>query len=93
MGGRTQAVTDFKDSAVMDEQAEYLKRFYSANELENKTNLLTEYYKFHKDIPRLFMLPETIVLDNYHYKKRRFEDKKIAMMIEEENNKLNPNLN
>jgi len=51
---------------------------------------LTEYYKFHHDIPRIYILPESDVLNSYHDKKRRFEYYKIAKMIEEEN-KHNPN--
>lgn len=49
-----------------------------------------EYYKFHKDIPRLFMLPETVVLNAFHDKKRRYDYYRIAQLIEEENEK-NPN--
>ena len=37
-----------------------------------------EYYKFHRDNPRLFMLPETIVLDEFHTKKRRYDYYRIA---------------
>jgi len=37
-----------------------------------------EYYKFHKDIPRLFMLPETVVLNAFHDKKRRYDYYRIA---------------
>ena len=33
--------------------------------------MLTEYYKYHKDIPRLFMQPTTFVLNKYHDKKRK----------------------
>lgn len=48
-----------------------------------------EYYKYHKDIPRLFMLPETYMLNSYHDNKRKHEYFRIAQLIEEEN-KLNP---
>ena len=61
-----------------DEQEEYLKRDYLYKEYPYKINLLTEYYKFHQDIPRLFMLPTTNVLNNYHDKKRRIEYFRIA---------------
>ena len=30
--------------------------------------MLTEYYKFHKDISRLFMLPTTYTLNKFHDK-------------------------
>lgn len=54
---RTQAVVKFKDLIVLDEEDEYLKRFYKSIEYENKITMLSEYYKYHKDISRLFMLP------------------------------------
>lgn len=43
--------------------------------------LLTQYYKYHKDIPRLFMIPGTNTLNKFHNKKRRLEYNKIIKMI------------
>lgn len=34
---------------------------------------LTEYYKYHKDIPRLFMVSIGNVMNRYHDKRRRIE--------------------
>ena len=62
----------------MDEKEEYLKRIYIKKEYKEKIKVLTEYYKFHKDIPRLFMIPTTIFLNNFHDKKRKIEYYKIA---------------
>ena len=45
----------FKDNVYYDENEEYLKRFYKNTEYLTKIQILTEYYKFHKDIPRLFI--------------------------------------
>ena len=64
-----------------------MRRIYKNTEFSHKIKLLTEYYKFHHDIPRLFMLPETNTLNNFHDKKRRFEYFWIARLIEEENKK------
>lgn len=75
---------------MLDEQEEYLKRFYQHKEYPHKIKLLTEYYKFHQDIPRMFCLPETNILNNFHDKKRRIEYYRIAKLIEKENKK-NPN--
>jgi hypothetical protein len=55
-----------------------------------KIKILTEYYKFHKDIPRMFMIPETNTLNTFYDKRRRFEYYRIAKVIEDENRK-NPN--
>lgn len=49
---------------------------------------LTEYYKFHRDIARLFMLPITNTLNKYHDKKRRIEYVRITKLIKEENKAL-----
>lgn len=46
-----------------------------------------EYYKFHRDKPRLFMLPVTIELEKYHAKKRRYDYYRVAKLIELENAK------
>ena len=84
---RTKAVILFKDLIHLDEEDEYLKRYYKYSEYPHKIKLLTEYYKYHNDIPRMFMLPETNVLNNFHDKKRRIEYYRIAKLIEQENNK------
>ncbi len=49
--------------------------------------MLCEYYKFHKDIPRLFMLPSITTLNKYHDKKRRIEYVRITKLLNEGNNK------
>ena len=46
--------------------------------------MLTEYYKFHRDIARLFMLPQTKTLNKFHDKKRHIEYLKITKMLKEE---------
>lgn len=84
---RNPALIRFKDQVTCDEEEEYLKRYYQVREYQNKIKLLTEYYKFHKDIPRLFMLCESIIMNNFHDKKRRIEYYKIAQLIEDENKK------
>ena len=54
-------------------------------EYKTKIKLLTEYYKFHNDIPRNFMIKESKLLNNYHDKKRKIEYYNIAKIIENEN--------
>jgi hypothetical protein len=53
----TRAVISYKDYACLIEEDEFLKRYYEMKEYDHKIKSLTEYYKFHKDIARLFMLP------------------------------------
>ncbi len=44
--------------------------------------MLTEYYKYHKDITRMFMIPTTHVLNKYHDKQRRLEYIRITNMLQ-----------
>lgn len=72
---------------VFLEDEEFLRRIYELNEYPAKVKLLTEYYKFHTDIPRLFMEPLCDIMNRMHDKKRRVEFYRIAKIIEEENKK------
>lgn len=78
----TQAVIKYKDIEVMVEDEEYLKRyaspilshrFYYPRELPRKQESLLEYYKYHKDIPRLFMKNVQHTIYKFHEKKRRID--------------------
>jgi hypothetical protein len=42
---------------------------------------LTEYYKYHKDIPRMYMRKLCDTIHYYHDKKRRIEYGKIKRML------------
>ena len=82
---RAQAVIHFKDEITWnDDEDEYLKRYYQIQENDFKMKMLAEYYKFHKDIPRLFMIPICDSLNKYHDKKRRIEYFRIKKMLREE---------
>ena len=87
---RTPVVIKYKDYLTVDEEEEFLKRFYKASEYGYKIRMLTEYYKFHRDISRLFMQPTTNVLNKYHDKKRRLEYIRVTKMLREENEVKNP---
>lgn len=83
----------FKDLLFYDTKEEMLNKIYNTN--SEKLKMLGEYYKvfvnnrkyfkFHNDIPRMFMLPAIISLNYYHDKRRRLEYFRIAKMIEDEN--------
>lgn len=61
------------DKLVLDENMERLNRFYYKREFKKKLTKLTEYYKFHTEIPRLFMLPVVKVVNSHHNRKRRLK--------------------
>lgn len=82
---RSKIVINYKDQLTWnDDEDEYLKRYYQIQENEFKMKMLAEYYKFHKDIPRLFMLPICDSLNKYHDKKRRIEYFRIKKMLRDE---------
>ena len=80
----TNNVIYYRDLVAFDEVDEYLKRFYLKKELPNKIYLLSEYYKFHRDIPRLFMFPAANTISRYHDKKRSLEYARITRMMKYE---------
>ena len=44
---------------------------YYTYELKSKLNYLTEYYKYHNEIVRIYMLPLSRVYYSYHNEKRK----------------------
>ncbi|KRX04101.1 hypothetical protein PPERSA_08316 [Pseudocohnilembus persalinus] len=87
----TPATIILKDINVLIETEQYYKRRYKLQEYPGKIKMLTEYYKFHNEIPRLFMLPISKVLNKYHDKKRRLDYLRITKMLKEEEKAKNPN--
>ncbi|CAK67018.1 unnamed protein product (macronuclear) [Paramecium tetraurelia] len=92
-------VINFHYETNCNEQSEYLRRTYDIHEIATKLTLLTEYYKYHNEIPRCFLLKLADIMSkqiqelnyySYHDKKRRIEYFRIKRMIEKEN-KSNPN--
>ncbi|CAD8140278.1 unnamed protein product [Paramecium octaurelia] len=69
----TPAVVFYRDLECIVEEEEYLKRSYAKKEATSKIKALLEYYKYHKDIPRLFMQKVYITINKFHEKKRRIE--------------------
>ena len=55
--------------------------------------MLTEYYKYHKDVPRIYILQSSKSLNKFYDKKRKLEYIRIKRMIDpdlrEENNEDN----
>lgn len=78
-------VINFKFRVNFEEEEENLTRFYNSSEFDYKLSYLTEYYKYHKEVPRMFMVPVSNLMNNYHDKKRRIEYFKIKKMLNEQN--------
>ncbi|CAD8100877.1 unnamed protein product [Paramecium sonneborni] len=80
----------FKDLALLDEEVEYIKKIYQPHSLDNKMEVLTEFYKFHNDLPRWAVSSSIVnILNEYYNQKRKLEYYKIQKIIDEEN-KNNP---
>ncbi|CAD8207564.1 unnamed protein product [Paramecium octaurelia] len=74
-------VIKFKDRLTFEDYDEFLKRFYPQSDQPMKFEQLLEYYKYHKDIPRMFM-PRVSDLAIYFYeKKKQIEYRKIKFML------------
>lgn len=84
-GNKTPAVMVFTDLLCFYEDDQLLKRLYKSDEYPQKIALLSEYYKYHEDVPRVFMMPVAKVVHNYYDKKRRINYIRITKMLREEN--------
>ncbi|KAM3128369.1 hypothetical protein pb186bvf_019497 [Paramecium bursaria] len=82
---RTSNTIRHRDLVMWDTEEELLNKEYTTCSAWDKLRMLGEYYKYHNDIPRMFMLPAVVSLNYYHDKKRRIEYYRIARMIDEEN--------
>jgi hypothetical protein len=85
----TAPVVKWFDLQTYLDEDEYFKRYYELYEYDNKIRLLAEYYKFHKDIPRLFGLPGSKTMNKYHDEKRKLDYHRIKKMLMEEAAKKN----
>lgn len=56
---------------ISEEQEERLNRFYSFNEHPRKITKLSEYYKYHTDIPRIFIVSHMKIMNFHHNEKRK----------------------
>ena len=84
-GAKTPAVLAFTDIACYCEDEQLLKRQYAHDEYPQKIALLSEYYKYHEDVPRVFSMPVAKIVHNYYDKKRRINYIRITRMLREEN--------
>ncbi|CAK57832.1 unnamed protein product (macronuclear) [Paramecium tetraurelia] len=67
-------VIQFKDQLTFEDLDEFLKRFYPKSDHQSKFDQLLEYYKYHKDVPRMF-LTRVSDLAIYFYEKKNTLDR------------------
>lgn len=82
---RIPSVIKYRDLEDYMKKEEVLRRFYYFEEYDSKFQQLTEYYKFHKEIPRIFSKSEYDIYFDYHDRKRKVDFVKITNMLKREN--------
>ena len=70
---RTTSSIKYRDLSQNMQVEELLKRFYRSKEYIPKISKLCEYYKFHKEIPRMFAKDSYDTFFDHHDKKRKVE--------------------
>ena len=81
---QSSSVISLKDYQTYDEEDEFLKRYYKREDHNLKFEMLGDYYKFHFDIPRIFIYPLIDIVKKFHENKRRIDYLRITKMLEEE---------
>lgn len=79
-----EAACRFREWLVLDDQDEFLKREYRIEEYGGKITQLSEYYKFHNDIPRVVELGVEKIMSRFYDKKRECDYKRIKKVLKAE---------
>lgn len=82
---RIPSVIKYRDMEDQMKKEEVLRRVYFLEEYDSKFQQLTEYYKFHKEIPRIFSKNEYDIYFDYHDRKRKVDFVQITNMLKMEN--------
>eukprot|EP01017_Pseudomicrothorax_dubius_P013120 TRINITY_DN15672_c0_g1_i1.p1 TRINITY_DN15672_c0_g1~~TRINITY_DN15672_c0_g1_i1.p1 ORF type:complete len:765 (+),score=123.91 TRINITY_DN15672_c0_g1_i1:74-2296(+) len=84
-GNSTPAVVAYKEAIILSSVFEdSLRRLYRNSEMKEKLRSLAKYYKFHRDLPRLFALPTATIMTKYNNLRRTAEFKIVSEVIREE---------
>lgn len=81
------SVIDFKDEMLYLDDDEFLKKYYPLKNLGKKMKAITDYYKYHVEIPRVYMVPLCIISNCYliilgfHDKKRRINYYRVKKIL------------
>ncbi|CAK85971.1 unnamed protein product (macronuclear) [Paramecium tetraurelia] len=74
-------VIDFKDHLHLQDDDEYLKRFYPRGQQPQKLQSLLDYYRYHYNLPRIFFGVLAEIAISFFEKKKRFEYRRIKKML------------
>lgn len=76
------AYLKFVQTSQFEKSSEALARFYPASGQPAKIEELTTFYKFHQEVPRLFMKDKCLIIHQYYDSKRRINYERIRRMLE-----------
>lgn len=82
-GTRSPELICHKESIASFDTKDTLKRFYTIEEYPEKIEMLCDYYRYHNEVPRLFMNKISPLIHNYYDKKRRLRYNEIKGMLGE----------
>ena len=84
-GARDERGVRWRYEADSLEPQEYLRRFYHRRECRDKVLQLCEYFKYHYEIPRIFLPGLIDIIDSFHDRKRNQIYNKVKQLIGKEN--------
>lgn len=71
----------FKEIKSFDKKEEFLRRFYNSEEYASRIEILTSYYQYHSEVPRMFMKGMCDVVHNFYDKKRKLNYKMVCKIL------------
>lgn len=81
---RSSSLITYKDQMALLTSDELLKKYYKMKDYQGKVSKLCEYYKFHKEIPRIFAKEVYDTFFDHHDQKRKVEFVVITKKLREE---------
>lgn len=82
---RDQLYVEHKFLQDYDDNSEYMRRYYKRRETSAKINQLCEYFKYHYEIPRIFLEGYIQIIDSFHDRRRHKIYQQVKCMIGKEN--------
>jgi hypothetical protein len=74
-------VISFQDLVLYQDKEEYLKDCYSFHQSQRKINQLIEYYKYHYDVPRIYIKAIEPIIEDFHNKYKEIKYNQIKHIL------------
>ena len=72
----------FTEDCCYHIREEYLERYYSLADNREKMRELTSFYKYHQEVPRLFMGGKCVIIHQFYDSQRRINYERVKKMLE-----------